>query len=360
MYFGALVPDLIMKIRLWTVFWIPAEVKMKKYPLLLSPVTKSAIWGGNLLSAAFGKKASGENIAESWELTVRKDANSIVSNGEASGMTLGEYLDAAGQDCIGSGYANKNFPLLIKFIDAAKPLSVQVHPDDADAARLERDVGKTEMWYIIDAKPGAGIVYGLCEGVTRADIAAAVAAGETERTLRFVPVKAGETYFIPAGLVHAIGEGILIAEIQQNSDLTYRLYDYGRLQADGKPRELHVEKALEVTKILSDADIQAVRFSGGSSDAGEAYFELLCNSEYFRVGKITLSQGESAEFFSGSDSFVHLLCVSGRGKIVCGGEEYEIKKGEGYFLPAGTGEYILSASEKTVILESKMNPDTKV
>ncbi|MBR6709194.1 MAG: class I mannose-6-phosphate isomerase, partial [Clostridia bacterium] len=223
------------------------------YPIRLRGIVQTAIWGGSLLRDRYGKEGvPGMPAAESWELTVRPGCANVIENGACAGMTIDEYLTrvpaAMGRD------AGKRFPLLAKLIDAARPLSVQVHPDDAYAAANEKDGGKTEMWYIMDADPGARMVLGMQDGVTTADFAAALAAGDPLSCLRTVEVKAGETYFVPAGYLHAIGVpgygegGILVAEIQQNSNLTYRVWDYNRPGADGKPRALHTDRALDVIR----------------------------------------------------------------------------------------------------------------
>ena len=231
----------------------------KLYPIKISYVAKSRIWGGDNLSKMFGKENEGENIGETWELTVRDDEMSVICDGSCAGMTLGEYIDE-NKSVLGSKYKGGRFPLLIKFIDAMDKLSVQVHPDDDYATLHENDPGKTEMWYIVDAKPGAKIVYGLAEGVSREEFAKAAREGKLDHVMGYKNVKAGETYFIPSGLLHAIGEGIIIAEIQQNSDITYRVYDYDRKDSSGKGRELHVDKSIDVVRPFSQEEIDSIRF----------------------------------------------------------------------------------------------------
>ena len=324
---------------------------MKRYPLKLTYIAKSAIWGGKKLMNDWGKESADDIIAETWELSVRRNEMARVTNGEASGMTLAEYIDACGADCVSPEHStDKPFPLLIKFIDAADHLSVQVHPDDEYAASVESDVGKTEMWYIVDAEPGAHIVCGLAEGVGRDELAAAVSEGRTGEAMRYIPVSAGESYFIPAGMIHAIGAGILIAEIQQNSDLTYRVYDYDRVGADGKKRELHVKKALDVTRPWDDGERDAVAFVRGRECADG---ELLANSRYFSVVKRTVR--EEKEYNVGKESFEHILCVGGEGYIVFEGETYPISRGDSYYLPANMGEYKLGSREgKLEVICSKV------
>lgn len=304
---------------------------LKPYPLKLRPVLKSALWGGTQLADSWHKAPLGESVAESWELTVREKEQNCIANGEAAERTLNDVL-AEMPAWIGSRHCGERFPLLIKFIDAEQTLSVQVHPDDDYAARIEHDSGKNEMWYIVDAAPDSEIVYGLRDGVSAEDFQRAVAKDRIRDVLRFQRVRAGECYYIPAGLVHAIGAGILIAEIQQNSDLTYRVYDYDRLGADGKPRELHREKACDVVVPMSDEEMAGKRFS--AAKAGEA---SLAHPIYFRVRKCqALSSGE-VSVQVGEESFAHLLFLSGNAEIVYADGSISVSRGDSIFLPAGLG-----------------------
>ncbi|MBE6539035.1 MAG: mannose-6-phosphate isomerase [Ruminococcaceae bacterium] len=317
---------------------------MKKlYPIKVSYVAKSRIWGGENLSKMFGKENGGENIGETWDLTVREDEMSRVLNGDCTGMTLGEYIDAD-KSVMGTKYDGGRFPLLIKFIDAQDKLSVQVHPDDDYALAHEKDPGKTEMWYIVDAVPGAKIVYGLADGVSKEDFAAAVEAGKIGDAMGYQSVKAGETYFIPSGLLHAIGEGIIIAEIQQNSDLTYRVYDYERRDSAGNLRELHVEKSLDVVRPFTEAEINAIRFEAKDELDNE---ETLAHCRYFRVKHVKIS-GERA-FTASEDSFASLLFLSGEGEIISDGESYSVTAGESFFIPAGMGDFIINGNVEVII-----------
>ncbi|MBQ8849680.1 MAG: class I mannose-6-phosphate isomerase [Clostridia bacterium] len=317
---------------------------MKKYPLRLSYTAKSAIWGGSSLSEKWGKVFDGDNIAETWELSVREREMAVILNGDAEGLTLAEYFKKAGYGCVSPTYGEGDrFPLLVKLIDAAAPLSVQVHPDDAYASSVENDSGKTEMWYVVDAAEGAELVYGLREGFDRERFASAVARGEIGSAMNSVKVRAGDCFFIPAGMVHAIGEGILIAEIQQNSDLTYRVYDYDRVGADGKKRELHTKKALDVVRPYTEEEVAAIRYSEGAVDG------MLANSKYFKVRKVDVD-GEEALTVR-DDSFTSLLCIDGEGTLTHNGEEYRIKKGDSYFLPAGMGEIKISGMVSIICSE---------
>lgn len=303
---------------------------MKKYPLLLTYIAKSAIWGGNTLSEGWGKRGDGDNIAETWELSVREKEMAKIQNGEASGLTLAEYFEAVGYDAVSPSYKKGDrFPLLVKLIDAHDRLSVQVHPDDSYASAVENDSGKTEMWYVVSAAEGAELIYGLAEGYDRESFAKAVETGEIDRAMNKISVKAGDCFFIPAGMVHAIGAGILIAEIQQNSDLTYRVYDYDRVGADGKKRELHTKKALDVVRPYTEAEVDAIRYSEGKND------DMLANNRYFKVSKKDINGKE--ELSAEKDSFLSLLCLDGEGELEFDGEIYPISKGDSYFCPAGMG-----------------------
>lgn len=316
---------------------------MKRYPIKVSYVAKSRIWGGENLCRMFGKENGSENIGETWELTVRSDEMSSILNGAYAGMTLGEYIERD-KSVLGTKYDGGRFPLLIKFIDAQDKLSVQVHPDDDYAFANENDPGKTEMWYILDATEDARIVYGLADGISSEDFAVAVASGNIDSAMGYTPVKKGETYFIPSGMLHAIGEGIIIAEIQQNSDLTYRVYDYDRRDSQGNTRELHVEKSLAVVRPFTEDEVNAIRFEAkDEADDGET----LAHCRYFRVKKLGI-KGERV-LSASDDSFASILCISGEGDIVFDGEQYPIKAGDSYFIPASIKGYKISGDLEIIV-----------
>ena len=305
---------------------------MKKlYPLLLSGVTKSPIWGGTRLPREWNKTApDGGTVGESRELTVRQKEMCTVQNGAFAGKTVGELLRDYPNELMGkSTFTNGEFPLLIKFIDAADKLSVQVHPDDAYAARVENDRGKTEMWYIVDADEDAEIICGLADGIDNAAFCNALQKGDFMSVLKTQKVCKGETYFIPAGLPHAIGKGILIAEIQQNCDLTYRVYDYDRRGADGSLRELHIDKACEVIRPFTNEEIDAVRYSRGIPTSRE---NVLCDCEYFRTEKLNLEK--TAHTLLQNGYLRHLLVIEGNGTIEHNGVLYPFQKGDSILLPA--------------------------
>lgn len=297
------------------------------YPLKLTPVCKEIIWGGERLKSEFGKSAPFDKIAESWELTVRPDGMNVIENGIYAGMTLSEYLSS-----------DEKFPLLIKLIDACDRLSIQVHPDDEYAQKFEGEFGKTEVWYIVDALPGSRLIWGL-KDYSPSKFRSALENGTLEEHMNYVEVKKGDVFFIPSGCVHAIGAGILIAEIQQSSNVTYRVYDYMRRDKNGKLRELHVEKALDVIVDFTPDEIEALRFSNGRGDYS------IVNCKYFSVDKYDLTEPIS---LSADKSFIHLLCLDGEGYV----GDQPIKKGDGYLIPKGLS---VEVSGNLSVIASKMN-----
>ncbi len=314
-------------------------------PIRLNPVFKEIIWGGNRLKDEYNKKSDLSNIAESWELTVRNDGMNTVCGGEYDGYALEEYIKENG-DSVVSNISMPFFPLLIKFIDAQDNLSVQVHPDDDYGLENANSLGKTEMWYIIDAKPGAKLVYGLKPNVTTEEFKQAIIDGRVEEKLNYVNVKKGNVFFIPSGLVHAIGSGILLAEIQQNSNITYRVYDYNRVGKDGKPRELHVQDALNVIVNRTQDEIEKIQFSTNAKNDN-----LLSACEYFRVEKFNIDG--NLQFSTNVESFASLLCLDGNGKMIYNDEEFEINKGDSFFIPAGLGNITVEGNLEIIISKIK-------
>lgn len=322
-----------------------AETQKTRYPLFLSGITVPLIWGGHELNSRYGKGDRETNIGESWELTVRPGRDSVIMNGAFAGRTLSQYIAEVGCDVVSADYDGGRFPLLVKLIDAADRLSVQVHPDDAYAARVEHDSGKTEMWYVIDARPGARLVYGLEPGMGARKLGAALEGGNPSGVLHQVEVHAGDVFFIPAGMVHSIGAGILIAEIQQNSDLTYRVYDYGRLGLDGKPRELHIAQALDVVRPFTAGEIDALRFCAEKSPdyrpvpAACRDGELLAHCDFFRVyrRRVTSPRHLSAD----ASGFHCLLCVGGEALLDMSSDVHQINAGQCVFIPASSGLFTL-------------------
>lgn len=314
-------------------------------PLKLQPEFKEIIWGGNRLKAEYNKQSDLSNIAESWELTVRPDGMNRIIGGEYDGLTLEEFIIQNGFGVVTDKELDR-FPLLIKFIDAQDNLSVQVHPDDEYGLKHANSLGKTEMWYIIDAKPGARLVYGLKEGCTNEMFAQAIKDGKVEEMLNYVNVKKGDVFFIPSGLVHAIGAGILLAEIQQNSNITYRVYDYNRIGKDGKPRELHINDALNVIVNRSQSEIEKIQFSTNVKNVN-----CLANCKYFKVDKFFIDKENW--FSTNAESFNSILCLEGKGSITYNNESFELEKGDSYFVPANAGPYQVSGNVEIIV--SKIN-----
>ncbi len=323
-------------------------ITMKLYPMKLVPAVKEIIWGGEKLKKSYNKSAPFEKLAESWELTVRPDGMNVVANGGFAGKTMAEVIETLSQSVIGEGYDADRFPLLIKFIDAADRLSIQVHPSDGYALKNENEFGKTEMWYIVEADEGAELVFGLSKDAMpgafdKAVYDKAVAEGTVESLLNRVKVHAGEVYFIPSGLVHAIGAGLLICEIQQNSNVTYRVYDYNRPGKDGKPRELHVAKAREVIVNYTNDEIEALRFAKAEKRSDT----LLASCDKFTVNRYDVAGTLALE--AGKESFLSLTFPDGEGTITAGGERYAFEKGDTYFIPAGMGAFTVTSDHAVCI-----------
>lgn len=310
-------------------------------PIKLVPVFKEIIWGGTRLKTEYNKKSKLNNIAESWELTVRDDGMNTIDGGVFNGLTMSEYIEKNSFSVVTNKEIDR-FPLLIKFIDAEDNLSVQVHPDDNYAMKTANSLGKTEMWYIIDAKPNSKLVYGLKNGCTPETLREAIKNNTVEDQLNYVSVKKGDVFFIPSGLVHAIGAGILLAEIQQNSNITYRLYDYNRKGKDGKPRELHIEDALNVIVNRNQEEMEKIQFS---TNAKNIY--SLASCEFFKVDKFNIDG--TLQFFTNAESFNSILCISGNGKIEYNSKKYSLTKGDSYFIPANLGEYSISGNVEIIV-----------
>lgn len=308
------------------------------YPLKMTAPCKDYIWGGTKLKTEWGKVSDLAKVAESWELSSYPGSESVVANGSLAGKTLTEAIDAlGGKKALGTDCADfDRFPVLIKLIDAKNDLSIQVHPDDEYALKNENEYGKTEMWYIVDADEGASLVYGFNRDVTREEYRAAIESNTLMEILNKVPVHKGDVFFIPAGMVHAIGSGILIAEIQQNSNITYRVYDYGRLGADGKPRQLHVDKAVEVSNLKKPA---AMSEKGATEQKNGYTVTPLASCRYFTTARLDVET--EAKLAADETSFAHLLFLDGAGSVVYEGGSVGFKKGESVFIPAGMGEFIV-------------------
>ena len=301
-------------------------------PIKLTPFYREALWGGGRLRHEFGRIDAPEVTAESWELALHKAGSSRIAEGPLAGQTL-DALDR--ESCWGRKCMGKDFPLLVKLIDANHTLSVQVHPSDETALPELGEQGKAELWYVVDRRPGAFLYLGFSRRVDRAEFLRRAQDGSICEVLNRVPVSRGDVFYIRPGTIHAIGQGCLIAEIQQNSNTTFRAYDYQRRDAQGKLRELHLERASDVVS-----------------------YEPILPQECRTNRSVLTSEFELREMFSGpcftaccldvfsavelrcdGESFHHLLCVEGEGEITCGGKRCPLRKGDSYFMPACLGVY---------------------
>lgn len=298
--------------------------------LKLTPSCKDYIWGGRRLIEEFGKDFSGDVLAETWEISCHKDGLSTISNDDNAGKTLLNYIQEKGTQCLGTNASPfEYFPILVKLIDAKDYLSIQVHPDDSYALEHEHQYGKTEMWYVVDAKEGAFLYYGFSKSVSKEELKERIHNNTLLEVLNKVPVKKGDTFFIEPGTIHAIGKDILIAEIQQNSNVTYRVYDYGRVDANGNGRELHIDKAVDVINRKQYVESQ-------KSDSH------LANCKYFTVDKMILD-GTYTEKVTNA-SFVGLLFVEGNGSILDSDTNLDFKKGDSFFIPANEETYTIKGT----------------
>lgn len=317
---------------------------MNLYPMKLSAPCKDYIWGGNRLREEYGKISDANKIAESWELSCHKDGESVIVNGDFTGKTLSEFIAAQGKGVLGKNCEKfEYFPILIKLIDAKDNLSVQVHPNNEYALRVEGEYGKTEMWYIVDCDPGAELLYGFKSNISKEEFERRIKDNTLLEVTNSVPVHKGDVFFIESGTLHAIGKGILIAEIQQNSNTTYRIYDYGRVGADGKPRQLHIEKAVEVTELTPPK--YPTKAMGEIQQKDGCTVQLLSECEYFRVNKVCSE--EKCDLEASNNSFNSILVLDGEGEI----DGLSLKKGESCFIPAGYGKYTFKGKAEMVVTD---------
>lgn len=299
-------------------------------PVKLSPAFKDYLWGGTKLRTEYNKKCDMDIVAESWELSTHKDGESVVADGEYAGLKLSEYIEKIGKDKLGkNALAFDYFPLLIKFIDAKKSLSIQVHPDDEYALKNEGEYGKTEMWYIMDCEEGAFLYYGFKHPVSKEEFEKRIADNTLTEILNKVEVKKGETYFIDSGTVHAIGAGIIICEIQQNSNTTYRVYDFGRRDAQGNLRQLHISQAIDVSTLTPPPEKKTEKMiSEGDT--------VLAECKYFTTRKINV-KGEKSVTVDDS-CFRSIIILDGEGSLIVEDTVIEFKKGDSIFVPAQNTE----------------------
>ncbi len=322
------------------------------YPLKFRPILKTVVWGGEKIAPFKGIETEQHNIGESWELSGVKGNESVVSEGELAGRTITDLIDEYKGTLVGGKVYAENgnvFPLLIKFIDAKSDLSIQVHPDDRLAAERHNSKGKTEMWYVVGADEGAHLLSGLNRDLTPEEYVSMVENNTITDALTDFKVKPGDVFFLPAGRIHAIGTGCFIAEIQQTSDITYRIYDYGRLGLDGKPRELHTELA----KDAIDYKVYPEYKTAYEEKANEE--NRLVSCKYFTTTQLDIDK-PLVKDLSGLDSFLVVICIAGSGELVDNEDGNEIRipvhKGETVLVPASSKGVTFVPDGKAVFLTS--------
>ena len=308
----------------------------QRQPFLLKPAAKDYLWGGSRLNDDFAKDIPLSPLAETWECSTHPDGESLIaSTGQTLTTVLAEHPDWLGSHPLSVTGGKPELPILVKLIDAKKDLSVQVHPGDEYAMRVEHSLGKTEMWYVLDARKNSKLIYGFNRDVTAEVVKRALEEGTIEKILNHVPIRKDDLFFIEAGTVHAIGAGALIAEIQESSNITYRLYDYNRKDKNGNTRELHIEKALEVADLRSSLEprqpMRVLKYRNGYAS------ELLTRCKYFQVERVLLNteiQRRLVDFKTDAGSFHTLLCVDGCGSMSGDGFMLNFFKGDCIFVPA--------------------------
>ncbi len=315
------------------------------YPLRFMPVYKDYLWGGQLIPQKYHRQAPPGVYAESWEISDRLDGMGVACNGPLAGATFRSLVQRFGQELMGTKSTTPAFPLLIKLIDAREKLSVQVHPDDESARKFGGEA-KTEMWYVLDAQPGSALYCGLKPGVDRAKLEQAIRTRTVESLLNRIPVQAGDAVYVPGGRVHAIDAGCLIFEVQQNSNTTYRVYDWGRVGADGKPRPLHIAEALRVIN-WNDAGSPKVQPTQLVAQ-GETRVERLINSPYFRVERYTLA--DPCNCHGDGSSFRIFFVMSGTLQLTLDGHEEVLTPGSSCLVPAAVADCPLDPVDGPVSL----------
>ena len=345
---------------------------MELYPLKFEPILKKILWGGSEIGRFKHLEVKESGIGESWEVSQVPGSVSVVANGPLKGRTLTELMQVAPEALLGKKIYKRfglEFPLLVKFIDAEDDLSIQVHPGDALARTRHNSFGKTEMWYVIDSKPGSKLVSGFSKQIDADEYSRRIADNTIEEVLQAHEAKAGDVFFLPAGRVHAIGAGLFIAEIQQSSNITYRLYDYNRKDVHGNGRELHTELAKDAI------DYQLYDNLKTHYEPLENDLTPLVSCPYFYTNRIHLQADESGfetvqteegprrvpmtetiemdRSYDGFDSFVIYVCMKGEGQIQFGENDYlDIRQGETVLLPAALSNTVLSTSSELLLLET--------
>jgi mannose-6-phosphate isomerase len=327
------------------------------YPLKFETVLKEKVWGGNALLSRFNKgTTTSKHIGESWELSAIADNKSVISNGFLAGNNIEELIEVYMGDITGDSIYDKfgnEFPLLIKFIEAQEDLSIQVHPDNDLAKKRHNAYGKTEMWYILESKNGSKIYTGFKEGVTKEAYKEAVENGKIEELLNVETIEAGDTFFTPAGRVHAIGAGIVLVEIQQTSDITYRIFDWNRKSTGKEKRELHTELALDAIDFKQSGK-NKIRIEPVLNKS-----ENLVDCEFFHTNIILFNKPIDMDYYF-NDSFVVYICTEGEFLINWDGNSEVVKKGETVLLPAMIKEVTLKPQKETQVLEIYINSEVAI
>jgi mannose-6-phosphate isomerase len=323
------------------------------YPLTFTPQLRDYVWGGRNLETLYNRKLPPGIIAESWEISGHPHASTVVDYGPLAGQTLPQVLAQLEEALVGQhapwALQRHKFPLLIKLLDANQNLSVQVHPDDAYALANENgELGKTEMWYVLHAQPGAKIIFGLKPNVTPESFRQALAGGTVEELLHYLPVQAGDAILVEARSVHALLEGVIVAEVQQNSDITYRVYDWGRLGTDGKPRELHIDKALAVIN-FEQVEPGPYQPQVVFSQAGLSRAEI-SRCDYFVVEKVVLEAGVTYHGCTDGSSLEIWGTVEGQGQLIWEGETVDLPAIRFVLIPATLGNFVIAADRRCVML----------
>lgn len=308
---------------------------MIMYPMKLQPCYKEYLWGGTKLKTGYGKADAPDITAESWELSCHPDGQCVILEGEFAGKTIQELGELDRVHFWGQACLRGEFPILVKLIDAQKDLSIQVHPSDQTARQDLGERGKAEMWYIVDCEPQSSIYFGFSRQVTKEAFLKYVEDGQIPLILNRVSVSPGDVFYILPGTIHAIGAGIVIAEIQQNSNTTFRVYDYQRRDANGKLRPLHLERA---TEVMNYQPIVPEECKANSSITFDDFtMDEMFSCKYFRAYSVDVKN--QITLHCDGTSFHHLLCVAGNGEIVYDGVHYTFECGQSYFMPASLGEY---------------------
>lgn len=310
----------------------------KLYPLRFNPVYKDYIWGGDRIPKLYNRNQPDGIYAESWEISTHPDGATTIANGPLAGKTLGDLLPESKMELLGSNVKGDDFPLLIKLIDARDVLSVQVHPNDGNAAAVGGHA-KTEMWYFLEGDPNAQIYCGLKPGIGKEEFLQAMEDKTFVDVLQAIPAVPGEAVFVPGGRVHAIDTGCLILEIQQNSNTTYRIYDWERVGADGTPRDTHIDKALQVIDWESNGDPHC-----------EIRGTTIQRCDYFQLDRFELNSEEM--FPVTGESFHALFIAEGGGTIRWEGGEEELAPGQSWLVPAGLSEYTICPDGKLTLLRT--------